>query len=373
MNELSLFIQAAAHPDECAARIQNQGKKIIGYLCSYTPEEIIHAAGAHPVRLFGTGETILNADRHLQSYCCSLARGVLENAVSGRLDFLDGAVFPHTCDTIQRLSDIWRLNTDFGFFADVVLPVKFDTESARDYLREVLEKFKEELERWLNITITDQSLGRSFEIYNTIRKKLTELYELKSENPELISGRDLAAVVKGTMIMERDSLPDHLGRLIAEIKSGLYTRSDTGKKKRLILSGSICDHPDFYELLEKSGGIVVGDDLCTGERFFEGEIEQTGSPMKAISRRYAERTICPAKHVSERARGEALIKKVKDRNAQGVIFLFVKFCDPHAFDYPYIKEMLEKESIPGIMIEVEDQLPPEGQLKTRFETFIHML
>src|SRR5512145_2094089 len=107
------------------------GRKIVGTVCSYAPEEIILAAGAHPVRLFGSGQKIRLAEAHLQSYCCSLVRGVLEDALADRLAFLDGIVFPHTCDSIQRLSDIWRLNVPGCFHLDAVLPVKLDTEGAR--------------------------------------------------------------------------------------------------------------------------------------------------------------------------------------------------------------------------------------------------
>ncbi|MEW5725498.1 MAG: 2-hydroxyacyl-CoA dehydratase family protein, partial [Thermodesulfobacteriota bacterium] len=130
MEGLEDFKKVLADPAGYARGLKDQGRKIIGYFCSYAPEELILAAGAHPFRLFGTREQISLADAHLQSYCCSLARGALEEALSGRLAFLEGAVFPHTCDTIQRLSDLWRLNTSFGFFADVVLPVKLDTPAA---------------------------------------------------------------------------------------------------------------------------------------------------------------------------------------------------------------------------------------------------
>ena len=78
------------------------GRRVVGTFCSYAPEEIILAAGAHPFRLFGSGEKIHLAETHLQSYCCSLVRGALEDALAGRLEFLDGVVFPHTCDSIQR-------------------------------------------------------------------------------------------------------------------------------------------------------------------------------------------------------------------------------------------------------------------------------
>ena len=113
MDVLRQFHEISDNPGTYASALKNQGKKIIGYFCSYTPEEIIHAAGLHPMRLFGTKDDIHLADKHLQSYSCSLVRGALADVLSGRLDFLDGTVFPHTCDSIQRLSDIWRLNTTY--------------------------------------------------------------------------------------------------------------------------------------------------------------------------------------------------------------------------------------------------------------------
>jgi benzoyl-CoA reductase/2-hydroxyglutaryl-CoA dehydratase subunit BcrC/BadD/HgdB len=74
------------------------GGKIIGHFCSYTPVEIIAAAGALPFRIFGSADNVFKSDAHLQAYSCSLVRGALGDALSGRLDFLDGTVFPHTCD-----------------------------------------------------------------------------------------------------------------------------------------------------------------------------------------------------------------------------------------------------------------------------------
>ncbi len=60
---------------------------IVGNFCSYTPEELIHAAGGVPFRLFGTKDDISMADAHLQAYCCSLVRGGLEDALKGSPEF----------------------------------------------------------------------------------------------------------------------------------------------------------------------------------------------------------------------------------------------------------------------------------------------
>ncbi len=350
---------------------EKRKRKIIGYFCSYTPEEIVFAAGAHPMRLFGTRGDIALADAHLQSYSCSLVRGALEEALAGRLDFLDGTVFPHTCDSIQRLSDVWRLNTDFGFFADVVLPVKLDTDSAKQYMIDVLKKFRRDLEKGLDVSITDDNLKEAIEKYNRIRKYLKTIYELRSKDPGIVTGRDTYAIVRAAMIMDRDYLLKKLPGVIEELKR--KEPSSGMQKKRVILVGSICDHPDIYRILEDVDGVVVWDDLCTGSRYFEGVTDTDGDPINSLAKRYAERLICPAKHISLTARGDQIVNLVKENDAQGVVFLLLKFCEPHAFDYPYMKEYLDRENIPSLLLEMEDQLPAEGQLLTRFETFIHML
>jgi benzoyl-CoA reductase subunit C len=347
-------------------------KKIVGYFCSYAPEEIIWAAGALPFRIFGRKGNIHLADQHLQSYCCSLVRSVLEEALSGELNFLDGAIFPHTCDSIQRLSDIWRLNVPFGFHADVVLPVKLNTDSAREYMVSVLRVFRADLEKKLDVTITDDALKASMTLYGRLRSTLRKLYEIRAKRPDIISGSDVYHIVKAAVVMDREHLLTLLSGVVKELKQ---KKPDGVKldRKRVVISGGVCDFPDIYPLIEEAGGSVVWDDLCTGMRSFEGDFDKTADPIEAIAGRYLDRVVCPAKHSGLTSRADHLVRMVRERAAQGVIILLLKFCDPHAFDYPYLKNALDREGVPSLLLEVEDQLPPEGQLKTRFEAFLEML
>jgi benzoyl-CoA reductase subunit C len=367
------YIRASSDPHSYARELKAAGKKLLGYFCSYTPEEIIHAAGIHPLRLFGSTEDSGIADRHLQAYCCSLVRGALADGLSGTLSYLDGAVFPHTCDSIQRLSDIWRLNTSFQFFADVVLPVKLTTESSRQYLADVLIKFKADLEKGFSITITDDSLRASIRTYNKIRSFMKILYEMHSKNPGLISSADLNRVMRASVILDREQAAHMLSELIDKLKAKATDPEAVGARKRIMLVGSVCDQPDIYSLLDRCRADVVWDDLCTGSRYFEGVISVDGDPITALAQRYFERIICPAKHSSITIRGENLVRYVHEHDIHGVIFLLLKFCDPHSFDYPYLKEYLDKEGVPNMLLEIENQLPPEGQLLTRFDTFVQML
>ncbi len=347
------------------------GGKVVGTLCSYAPEELIFAAGALGFRVFGSSAAISRADAHLQAYSCSLVRGALGDALAGRLDFIDGMVFPHTCDSIQRLSDVWRMNAGTGFHLDVVMPVKLDTDSARDYMVAVMKGCKIDLEQALGNPITDVALERAVAVYNGIREKMASFYHLRKVHPGLISGSDVHTVVRASMVMDRGDFLQALTELVVDMEKQTGTVARTGK--RLLLAGGVCNLPDIYGLIERAGGIVVWDDLCTGARQLTGPIDTGTDLIKAIALRYARRAICPAKHRGITARGDELVGLAKAADVRGVIFFYLKFCDPHAFDYPYLKQMLEAQGIPSLLVELEDQILSGGQLQTRCEAFIEMI
>ena len=372
MESFDFFKQAASNPYEYARnwKQKTQGK-VIGNFCSYTPEELITAAGALPFRILGTGATISKADAFLQAYSCSLVRGALEDALAGHLDFLDGTVFPHTCDSIQRLSDIWRMNTGYPFHADLIMPVKLDTESAAEYMVTVIRKFRQDLESGLGIRITDGQLAEAIRLSNQVREQIARLYRIRKTAPQKIKSSDLHTILKASMIMDRKQAAEALKALADDLEAQPADTAVTAK--RIVLSGGLCSMPDIYDVIESSGGAVVWDDFCTGARYVEGRIDDTGDLDRNIADRYLNRVVCPAKHAGIHARGSYLMDKVQATGAAGVIFIYLKFCDPHSFDYPYMKETLDKEGIPSMLYEIEDQASSGGQLKTRCEAFIEML
>ena len=369
---LERFRMVAEAPGEYARRWKEEQKRpVIGYLCSYAPEEIMLAAGALPYRIFGSGRQINLADSHLQAYSCSLVRGAMEDVLAGELDFLDGTVFPHTCDSIQRLSDIWRMNAGLSFHLDVVLPVKLDSDISKDYMTRVLRTFREDLVQALGARITDEDIRSAAMVGNGLRECLRGIYEVRKQNEGLINGSELLAVAKGCMMMDRH---EALG-LLKELQAGLDQKKSLPEsgKKRIVLAGGLCNMPDIFGAIEDAGGMVIDDDICTGSRYADGSVDLDGDIFEALADRYMNRAVCPAKHAGLYTRGEHLIEKVRKGRADGVVFTYLKFCDPHAFDYPYIKSMLDDEGIPSLLIELEDSAPSEGQFLTRCEAFIEML
>jgi bzd-type benzoyl-CoA reductase N subunit len=345
------------------------GKKILGYFCTNTPEEFIHAAGFLPVRILSSPTTVSLAAKHLQSYSCSLVQSSLESALRGDLDFLDGTVFPHTCDSIQRLSDIWSENIRFSFHWDVVLPVKLHTGSARGYLLQELERFRKGLEGFMGRPIADEDLKSSLSLFNRNRALLRELYCLRINNPDRFSAADFLSIVQCATIMPKEEFNPKLKRLLS-FSPDPPPRS--GSKTRLFIAGSVCNYPPVFELFDRSEALVVGDDLCTGWRYFS-EDASGEDPVAALADRLIRRVPCPCKHNPTLDRGDDLLRRVEESRAQGVIFLLLKFCDPHAFDYPYLKGRLAEKSIPSLLLEIEPGSMPLGALDTRLKAFIETL
>jgi len=346
------------------------GSGILGYFCTNTPEELIHAAGFLPVRILSTPTSVSLASKHLQSYSCSLVQSSLEAALRGDLKFLDGTVFPHTCDSIQRLSDIWAENLRFSFHWDIVLPVKLHTESARAYLLQELARLRRGLEDFAGRPVTDGDLEKSISLFNQNRALLRELYRCRTANPERFAARDIAAILQCASFMPKEEFNPRLKKLLSA-PSPPKRASDP--KIRLFLAGSVCNQIQIFDLFDNSGVSVVGDDFCTGWRSFSEDVSPNGSPVEALARRLLSRIPCPCKYNPDLDRGDDLLKRVEEAHARGVVFLLLKFCDPHAFDYPYLKDRLAARKIPSLLLEIEPGSVPLGALETRLKAFIETL
>ncbi|MCX7982126.1 MAG: 2-hydroxyacyl-CoA dehydratase family protein [Syntrophales bacterium] len=365
MDNLERMKKAVASPYDYV-----RGRRGIGYVCSYVPEEIILAAGYTPVRLFGSqGETGL-AHRHLQSYCCSLVRGILEEALSGEAADLSAVVFPDACDSIRRLSDIWRINIRGPVHFDFVLPVKLGTKSAEEYTIDILKRFQEELSSYLNVTVSREAIEKSIALMNEIRVTLGQFDRLRADGLIALSAEDYYTVFRAAMIMERHEFLQELKELIGKAKrKEPYSRT----KAKVFIVGGMCKVPEIFNAIEEAGGFIVGDDLCIGARYYYGLCPTGLEPIEAIARRILSRPVCPAKHGGINSRLDHIVMRVKETGSEGVIFVTYKFCDPHAFDYPDLRKRLESEGYPTLLLEIEDPLPSEGQVRTRCEAFVEML
>jgi bcr-type benzoyl-CoA reductase subunit C len=382
------FEAVCADPYGTAREAASRGTKAAGYMCTYVPEEILHAAGYFPIRVFGWSDGTQRADGLLQTFACSLARGALDAALSGRLDFLRLMVFGHTCDTLQNVADIWQRNvgkSGFGSCAAMqhwvmATPVATSGEAATTFFTDELRRFRRFLEEEQG-GISDATIEASIELYDHHRRAMRELYALRRENPRCLTGKEMLSAVLASFLMRKeDHLPliqDLISRVSSVANGPAVTRNPKPETRNptpgVFVIGSVCQSAEYMRAIEEAGCTVVDDALCTGARAFAVRRVVCSDPIEALARMYLERAPCPAKHRPGYNMGADILDQARAAEADGVIFLLTKFCEPWAFDYPHIRETLEAASIPSLLIEIEQHLPPSAHFSTRVGAFAEML
>ena len=59
------------------------GRKVVGYFCTYVPEEILYAAGVLPVRILGSHEPQAVTEPHIFGMFCPFCRDCLAQGLKG--------------------------------------------------------------------------------------------------------------------------------------------------------------------------------------------------------------------------------------------------------------------------------------------------
>jgi benzoyl-CoA reductase subunit C len=121
----------------------------------------------------------------------------------------------------------------------------------------------------------------------------------------------------------------------------------------------------LWELIEELGGLVVGDDLCSGSRYFWDLVDEDGDPLAVLARRYIFRAPCARMRPSTR-RIEHLKGLAEQYRVEGIILVGLKFCDLYGGDYLLVTRGLEETGLPLLRLEREYVLGGgAGQVKTR--------
>lgn len=347
---------------------QKTGRKVVGYFCSNVPEEIIHAAGALPVRVTGSLEPITRADTYLQTNVCPFARSCFDLALRGGYDYLDGMVIPHTCDIITHLYDIWKRRVPLSYTYFLNLP-HLVNESSMDLFCKELGLFRQSLEEWNAQKITDEALARSIAIYNENRILLRELSDRRKTSPPALGGADFLEVSLASAVMPKE---DHNTLLRQELAKKPTPSTAKDGRPRLLLSGSMIDNTDLPRLIESCGVDLVSDDLCTGSRYYWDLTDPSKGLLEGLAHRYLGKVPC-ARTVRSEERVRRILEMRDRYGVDGIIVYAILFCDPHLYEYPLFKKRLEAAGVPVLFLEGDYILAAKGQLKTRIEAFVETI
>ena len=327
---------------------QGEGRRAIGFLPIYAPREIIHAAGALPVGLLGGGDQleIVRGDSYFQSYICHLPRSIVEMAVSGRLEALDGFLFPSTCDVIRNLSGMFQLLMTGRYIHYLDLPQNFDPELGGRFYREEMQLIASDISALTGIPVTDKALRSSIRVYNENTRAVRDLLRTRSETPWLVPTTEYYLLLRASYLLP---VEQHTTMVRDYLEGVCRLGRQPMDNIRVLIRGAFCEQPPLPLLrtLERAGCYVVDDDFVLGAHFIQGDIPEAQDPWTALAEGFLNHSVCNAtKYDVANTKDKDIIASVRNSRADGVLLMAPSFCDPALLDQPMLQAALEQEGIP---------------------------
>jgi len=351
---------------------KKQGGNVMGYLCSTIPDEMFTAAGLLPFRLRGTGSTSTEkADVFFSSINCSFPRHCFNQVLRGEYAFLDGLVLGNSCDNVRRIYDHWVRQKMTPFVHFMSLPRRAETAQVDWYHHELLT-LKAKMEQGFGVEITHDRLREAIRVHNESRRLQRELYDLrKAKAPPITGAQTLAVTVAGTAL-PKPRFNDYLKTLLDELR---HAPGHSGHRARLMLIGGILDDPEYLEVIEEGGGLIVADSTCFGSRMFWQDVdEEWDDPLQALARYYvADRPSCPRVFDAYEGRATYIRKMIEDFAVDAVILERLMFCDSWGWEQYRLHHTFKEWGVPLLMLDREYTLGGQGQLRTRVQAFLETM
>jgi len=365
------FLEASASLDnDCLRRARDDGRKVVGFFCSYVPRELLDTDGLAPFRMRAPTTTTTDlADTYLGFFNCSYTRCLLESINDGVLDFVDGYVFTASCDHLRRLYDNLRYLMRPALCHIMDLPHKMHGDALQWYTEE-LETLRSKVEKSLNVRIGDEEVSESIRRGNELRRMVKKIQELRKGPEPKLTGEEMHRI----MVSVHSTPAREAIEALKEIYQVLEERDiSLDHRARLLIMGSQMDDPSYIGAMEEMGALVVGDAFCEGSIQFADEVDEDEPPMRALAARYLRKMSCPRMFEAFDQRYGRVVDAAREFEADGVVLEAMKFCDTWGIDAPLFMNRLRSEGIEVLRLEREYTRSGIGQLRTRVQAFMEML
>jgi benzoyl-CoA reductase/2-hydroxyglutaryl-CoA dehydratase subunit BcrC/BadD/HgdB len=361
-----------------AKAIKDEGKKLVGYYCTYTPVEVIMAAGAVPVGLCATSdETIAEAEKVLPRNLCPLVKSSYGFAVTDKCPyfyFSDLIVGESTCDGKKKM---YELLDEIKSTHVVQLPNENKSERAFTYFRDEVLQLKERLEKEFSVTITNEDLKKAIQLKNRQRETLKEFYNLMSLTPPPVTGLDIHKALYGSEFkFDKEDQIEEMKALTQKIYEEYRTIGSkvSPEAPRILITG--CPIAGATEkiitAIEENGGVVVTYENCFGTKAVEELVDETLDPIDGIAKKYLN-TPCSVMS-NNQDRLDKLSELITRFKADGVVDVVLQACHTYNVESFSVKRHVnEKHNLPYMALETDYASSDVGQLKTRLGAFIEML
>ncbi|NTW04983.1 MAG: 2-hydroxyacyl-CoA dehydratase [Peptococcaceae bacterium] len=357
---------------------KQKGAKIFASFCVYVPEEIIVATGSVNIGLCaGAQFPISTGERVLPRNLCPLIKSTMGfklDRICPYFQVADWVIGETTCDGKKKA---WEVLNQYIPTYVLELPHK---KEARDYRlwEEVVLEFADFVEKETGVEITEENLQKSIEVINNKRKALKRLADLRKNKPSPIHGLDVLLINQLAFFDDPERFTGQVNQLCDELDERVNKKIGVAPADapRILLTGTPQPLPAWkiHALIEKAGAVVVGEETCTGERYFRNLTEPAENKedmLKNIAKRPLQ--INCACFTPNSGRIEDIVKMTENLQADAVIETNLQFCNPYAIESFSVSKEMEKREIPYLRLETDFSDEDQGQLLTRVEALLEII
>ncbi|MCZ7680315.1 MAG: 2-hydroxyacyl-CoA dehydratase [Sandaracinaceae bacterium] len=276
---------------EVARWKERHGGKAIGHMPIYAPREIVDAAGMLAVGVHGGGDRveIIRGDAYFQSYICQIPRSTIELALGGKLDVLDGMLFPAICDVIRNLSGMWQVLFPERYVRYLDVPQDFDPAVGGRFYAEELDTLRRDLGELGGRDVTEEDVRVSIGRYNANRAAIEDLMQLRAEAPWLAPAWESYLVIRAGDVLRAGGAHrarPRVHRAGAERRPAHARLHAGARHRRLLRAAAARADPDAGArgLLRRVGRSDARRALI------RGDVDTSGDPIAALARAYVERS-----------------------------------------------------------------------------------
>lgn len=356
------------------------GKKVAGSFCVFVPEEIILAVDAISVGLCTGAEVGFDeAEQYLPRNTCALIKSSFGFKLAGLCPYIEASdviIGENTCDGKKKAYEPLSKLVKNLYVMD--LP-QVKSEAGKALLKAEYVRFAEYMEELTGNKITADKLRDAIKVVNAKRQAVARLAELRAATPVPISGLDSLLINQIYFNEDPIRFTENINKLCDELEERIKKGEGVAKKdaSRIIVSGCPMAVPNWKipAVVEQNGAVIVGEELCTGERGARWLTEIKGDTVEELLEGIVDRywKIDCAVFTPNEDRLNSIKKMVKDYNADGVLQYSLQFCQPYTIESIDYEKELEKAGIPVLSIETDYSQEDMGQLSTRIEAFLERL
>ncbi len=355
------------------------GGTVIGTFCLYVPEEIIRALGGLSVGLCAGAEWAYDeVERLLPRNTCALIKsfmGFKIGKVCPYVESCDLVIGETTCDGKKKAYEL------FGELAPVYVMELPQMKRPADQAlwRGEIDRLVAKLEEVTGRRLTAEALSKAIKEVNDKRRALQRLNAARKASPVPISGKDALLAVQ---VAFYDDVP-RFTQMVNAIADELEQRIAAGTgalpagAPRVLVTGSPMSIPNWklHDVIEKAGGAVVMEELCTGSRYYEKLVDETATDidgmLDAVAEKYLD--INCACFTPNPGRTEDVVRLAQEYGADGIVHYALQFCAPYQIEATTIERAAQKAGLPVLRIDTDYSMEDVGQLSTRVEAFLEMI